>query len=166
MRPLLIGALAGMMLLSISPAQAADLDQSVVDQVTAATPGATTPEALQSAIEAMLNNATSDAQKEAILTAAMSLNPSDSALSAIGAAASNTGVSPLIVASAATSTGSDLATVLASTAAGNGNNGNGQGPGNGNGQGQGQGLNTAPGQTGVFSNNGGSGGGGGASPSA
>lgn len=165
MRQVILGVVAGMVMLPMATAQAATQDQSVVDQVKAATQGIDAT-ALQSAIESMLKDAKNDEQKEAILSAAMSLNSeNDDAIKAITLAAVNSKVSQDILNSAANTAGTtgQMLGSLPDTAAGNSLN---------QGQGQGRGLGIAPGQTGngisppPFGNNAGSGGGGNASPNA
>ena len=177
MRQVILGVVAGMVMLPMATAQAATQDQSVVDQVKAATQNDESVSAaqqdiecklsdIQKSIQCLLNKATNDAQKEAILSAAMSLNSqNDEAITAITLAAVDAKVSQDILNRAAGTAGTtaQMLSSLPDTAAGNSQ---------GQGQGQGRGLGVAPGQTGIgitpvpFGNNAGSGGGGNASPNA
>lgn len=156
MRQVILGVVAGMVMLPMTSAQAANEDQSVVDQVQAAIQDAGTAADIQSAIEAMLNNAQTDAQRDAILSAAMSLNAGNpAALALVGNAARNAGLSDQQLITSALTANVSPDAVLPATAAGN--------P-------QGQGISSGPTSTPVFApafgSSAGSGGGGNASPSA
>ena len=120
MRQVIFGVVAGIAMLPMASAQAADQDQSVVDQVQVAIQNANTPADVQVAIETMLKNAQSEAQKEAILSAAMSINAGNpAALAAIGNAANNAGVSLQSLTTAALTANVSPDAVLPATAAGN-----------------------------------------------
>ncbi len=125
MRKLIIGVMAGM-LLPLSPAFAAEPTQAELDAVEAATESATTAEEIAAAIEGMLAAAETDAQKQAILAAAMSIFSGDTAkLAAVGTAARNQSVPTNVVTAAAKDAGVNPSTVVSSSPNGTpGSNGN------------------------------------------
>ncbi len=99
MRRLVIGVVAGM-LLPLSPAFA-EADATVVSQVQAATQNASTPEQIAAAVQQLLESAETPEQQQAILTAALSLNASNTAvLAAINTAAVNAGVPATVISQA------------------------------------------------------------------
>ncbi|GGK77551.1 hypothetical protein [Amphritea balenae] len=172
MRQLIIGVVAGM-LLPLYPAQA-NIQTDLKDGLsfTSVIENAIQSEmSVDKILSQLLVNCNGDTlivckagDAEAIVSAAVSsFSQDDAALSLIGEAAIEAGLTEAQLTQIALNTGADITKILPATAAGNPQ-------GIGQGQGQGQGLNIAPGQTGlpvnppVFGNNGGGGGGGNASP--
>ena len=100
------------------------ISQDVVANVANALDGATTPEAIQAAVQNLLNGADETAQ-QSILTAALNLNASNpAAQSAIGRAAEAANVPLGTIAAASFAANVDSTDVLEATAAGAGNSGN------------------------------------------
>ncbi|MBN3560945.1 hypothetical protein [Aliamphritea spongicola] len=134
------------------------ISQDIVASVAQALDGATTPEAIQTAMQTLLSS-TPEAQQQAVITAALGLNSSNPAVqAAIGRAASSANVPLGTVAAASFAANVDSTDVLGATAAGNegGNTGSGIPSGN-----TGNTLNNTP----SYGSSSGSGGGGTASPS-
>ncbi len=140
--------------------QATSLDTGipadVVQSVAQALDGATTPEAIEAAMQNLLSS-TPEAQQQSVLTAALGLNSTNPAVqAAIGRAATAASVPLGTVAAASFAANVDSTDVLGATAAGNtgGNTGSGIPSGN-----TGNVLNNAP----SYGSSSGSGGGGSAS---